>query len=196
MTASPAFEAPRPSLAGSRNAPESFAFVTLKDRLPVILTRTIDSLTRFLHGQSPPTILHGCQQRSIGDSQNCNDCDGSIDICSTDCNNSNGCNDCEGSIDIRSTDCNNSKGYNDCEGSTECDNPKGYNDCDGSTDGDVWENVIEQGKKVVGQLSQMRYELQCNKPLRPLETVLFTAEELEQWNSQLERWSKSGNESD
>jgi hypothetical protein len=41
---------PHPPLSGTRNAPTSFAFLTIRDRLPVILTKIVDRLSRLAHG--------------------------------------------------------------------------------------------------------------------------------------------------
>ena len=43
------YETPYEPLSGRLNAPDTFAHVTLKDRLPVILGKTIDSFHRHLH---------------------------------------------------------------------------------------------------------------------------------------------------
>lgn len=40
---------PLPPLNATRNAPHTFGYVTVKSRLPVILSKTIDTLARHLH---------------------------------------------------------------------------------------------------------------------------------------------------
>jgi hypothetical protein len=42
----------------------------------------------------------------------------------------------------------------------------------------------EDNKQIIGRLSKLRYELQTNKPIRPLES---DAPDAEIWNKELER---------
>ncbi len=64
FSAQPPYAPPLPALTGRGLGQDSFAFITLRDRMPVIVTRTIDTLVRFMHHLPSDVSPHDDQTSS------------------------------------------------------------------------------------------------------------------------------------